>query len=113
MKFEGAWGVKLCRLLYIYRRFGGMYLHLQGQALKEVPYSWFCPVLKIEAKRYFRKSVDNNLQTRLKKILETICSNFLPWCCLPFVRVHFKMSCVYCCYFMCICCTVCVLLFLL
>ena len=49
MKIEGARGVTLCRLLYIYRRFGGMYLHLNGQALKEIPYSWFCSVLKMEA----------------------------------------------------------------
>lgn len=50
MKIEGARGVTLYRLLYIYRRFGGMYLHLNGQALKEIPYSWFCSVLKMEAK---------------------------------------------------------------
>ena len=62
-----------------------------------------------------------------EKILETIYSTFLPWCCLPFVHVVFYMSCVYCCqlcvllqlscvyccHLMCICCTMCVLLFLL
>ena len=31
------------------------------------------------------------------KILETVYSTFLPWCCLPFVHVLFKLSCVYCC----------------
>ena len=64
MKIEDARGINLSLLLYIYRRFGGTYLHIQGQELKEVPYSWFCLVLKMEAKRYFRKSVDNNLQIR-------------------------------------------------
>jgi hypothetical protein len=64
MKIKGARGVNLCRLPYIYRRCGGTYLHIQGQALKEVPFSSFCLVLKMEAKPYFRKSVDNKLQTR-------------------------------------------------
>ena len=48
-------------------------------------------------------------------LLFTFC-----WCCLPIVGVvyllymlYFKMSCVYCCHLMCICCTVCALLFLL
>jgi len=48
-----------------------------------------------------------------EKILETIYSTFLPWCCLPFVHAVFwdvlcvlllvvlcvllQLSCVYCC----------------
>ena len=34
MKIKGARGVNHSRLLYIYRRFGGTYLHIKGQALK-------------------------------------------------------------------------------
>jgi hypothetical protein len=37
MKIEGVWGVMLCRLLDIYRRFGGTYVHLHDQAGHEIP----------------------------------------------------------------------------
>ena len=31
-----------------------------------------------------------------KKILETVYSTFLPWCCLPLYMLYFKLSFVYC-----------------
>ena len=46
-----------------------------------------------------------------EKMLETMYSSFLPWCCLPFYMLYFKMSCVYCCYLSgvyCCSCLVCI-----
>jgi len=48
-----------------------------------------------------------------KKLLETMYSTFLPWIVYLLDLLYFKMSCVYCCHLMCICCTMCVQLFTL
>ena len=32
-----------------------------------------------------------------EKLLETVYSAFLPWCCYLLYMLYFKKSCVYCC----------------